>query len=402
MTESVEVFHLRSFRGSSKGNLEGQKRAVKSPTIHIARGYEKIIPVLLEGRPIVCLSDWQCETSTQQYFWTQAWKILKQQVGCESSLERALVIVAGDMASKNNALRGPKSDAAPDYSWLQESFPLGDILIVYGNHDLMAQEHLELTNQSGLPCLLPHGSWVGVPAEGSRYNRVVSEAEFQALMNDETHSSNLITCPPKQVSQQSQIPVFLKNMTKEERAAYYAKQSFSQKVQKQKKPQKQNRGQQWDKDHPEQARLAACYRQLQSQIQVNTAKEEGSSSSAPRRLLVRVGSVHGIPSAFHEGIKKVEREEYFLALAQACQSPIDILVTHYQPCLPGTENFVHGDDPKRLYEYFMKSSAYLHVCGHRHLEPPITVLANNDISKVVVNADCRVVVFVPPAADSVR
>jgi hypothetical protein len=392
MTTSIENFHLRDFQDLDSG------KAVKSPSVHIARGYELYIPHILHcGRPIVCISDWQCETSTQRYFWAQACTLLKEKIG-RDVLERSLVIVACDMASKNNSLRGSKSDAAPDFSWLRESFPdsTAEILIVYGNHDFISPDHLQLRNTvTGLPCLLPQGGWVNIPAEGQRYNNFPNEDAISSILeathipSDQMHNSY--------ASRTVHIPEFLQDMTKEERRAYHAKQPRVKKPAASQKEARQ-RSLQWDKNHPEQAHLAACFQKTQSLIQASVGEQESNilSSDAPPPFL-RVGAVHGIPAAFTEGTKKIEREEYFRALEAVCAetSPIDILVTHCNPCLPGQENVVMGEDPKRMYEAFHQSRAYIHVCGHMHMDSPVSIVAEN---KVVVNADCRVVAFVPSSS----
>jgi len=383
--ESIIDFKLRDFRGKKGGEN------VKTPTVLIARGYDRHIPMLASsGRPIVCISDWQCETSTQRYFWKQAWIILKQHVGSKL-LERALVIVAGDMASKDNALRGAKSDDVPDFSWLQESFPKGDILIVYGNHDYMSREHLQMINQSsGVPSLLPHGSCVGLPVNGTRVN-LVSPAEIDSILDGRQPTAG----GPIQlasVSQPAEVPDFLQYMTNDEQRAYYEKQPFPKNVKSSQNSSSVN-ALQWDREHPEQARLTACFRQVQSLVEANGAnlEEEGSPS------MIRVGAVHGIPAAHTQGLQKIEREEYFQALSRVCDpsTPTDVLVTHCNPCVPGAqEAIVRGDDPRRIYSEFLRSQACLHVCGHTHLDPPVSVVAEG---KVVANADCRVIVFVPPS-----
>ena len=363
MDETVETFFLRDFHDPKS------RKAVETPSVHIARGYERSIPLLYSKRPIVCISDWQCETATQRYFWTQAWSIMKEQVGPDV-LERSLVIVAGDMASKNNSLRGTKSDAAPDYSWLRESFPYADILIVYGNHDYISPDHLQMKNElSGLLCLLPHGNSVGVPAEGTRY-----------IHKDENTIASILAT--------NSVPTRIAK-----------KQAHTKKARESQKEPRQ-RSLQWRKDHPEQARLADSFHKIQALHQAISNNQEGGTSLESSPPICRIGAVHGIPASFTEGVQKIEREEYFRSLDAVCDSkvsPIDILITHFTPCLPGQEHlFRMGDDSKRLYEAFLQSQAYLHVCGHTHMDPPVSVVAEN---KVVVNTDRRVVVLVPPDGD---
>jgi len=77
-----------------------------------------------------------------------------------------------------------------------------------------------------------------------------------------------------------------------------------------------------------------------------------------------------------------------------CAEPhLDVLVTHCNPKLAGQVD-VRGEDAPRLHEAFLHSVASLHVHGHMHTEPAVSIVA---AGKVVVNADCRVVVFVPPS-----
>lgn len=79
---------------------------------------------------------------------------------------------------------------------------------------------------------------------------------------------------------------------------------------------------------------------------------------------------------------------------------VDILVTqHAHPKQPHqSDQVVRGDqDATRLYEYFTRKScsAKLHVHGHTHSDPAVSVLEDVG-NKVVVNADHRIVAFVPP------
>lgn len=99
---------------------------------------------------------------------------------------------------------------------------------------------------------------------------------------------------------------------------------------------------------------------------------------------VVIGAVHGIPASHNEGMQKIERRDYFEALERVCSAPIDILVTHSNPLLPGQEKKVKGEDAPRIFECFKRSTAYLHVHGHMHTEPVISVLEDG---KIVVNSD---------------
>lgn len=111
---------------------------------------------------------------------------------------------------------------------------------------------------------------------------------------------------------------------------------------------------------------------------------------------VRIGAVHGIPASRGQGLQKIERSEYFRHLHHVCSTKshpsMDILMTHANPCLPGQEDKVRGEDARHILECFQRSSAHLLVHGHMHTEPAVSVLDNG---KVVVNADCRVVAFLP-------
>merc|ERR1712166_872894 len=93
-----------------------------------------------------------------------------------------------------------------------------------------------------------------------------------------------------------------------------------------------------------------------------------------------VGAVHGIPASYTQGLRKLQRDDYFRAVDAALRtSAVDVLVTHANAKLPGLHD-----------EAFLRSSASLHVHGHMHTEPVVAVVAPG---KVVVNADCRVVAF---------
>lgn len=133
---------------------------------------------------------------------------------------------------------------------------------------------------------------------------------------------------------------------------------------------------------------------MQSQYQAALSTSLPSTGAgAETNSSVRIGAVHGIPSSHTEGLQKIDRSDYFEALHKACSEPIDILVTHSNPCIPRLhESTVKGPDSKKLYEMFNKSSARLHLHGHMHTEPVVAVLDNG---KVVVSADCRVIAFLP-------
>ena len=168
---SITTVHLHDQR---KGAVHRVKHA---PTVHVARGYENHLPFLRAGRPIICLADWQVEPATQRHFWKQALRALGAELG--DSVASAIVLVAGDMASAGDELRGSKSDSAPDLDWLFECFPDGDVYCVYGNHDLPDAQHLAWRSAcSGLPRLLPHGAALRLPlVQPSTAPATVSHAE---------------------------------------------------------------------------------------------------------------------------------------------------------------------------------------------------------------------------------
>ena len=129
----------------------------------------------------------------------------------------------------------------------------------------------------------------------------------------------------------------------------------------------------------------------------SAASVSSSSSEAPTAAegmgSLLIGAVHGIPASHSQGLRKVARDDYFGAVRSACTVPhLDVLVTHSNPKLAGQAE-VRGEDAPRLHEAFMRSGARLHVHGHMHTEPAISVV---EPGRVVVNADCRVVLFVPP------
>ena len=408
-TPTVSEIKLYDLRGANH-------KIQQPPTVHIARHYDRHLPFLKSGRPLICISDWQYEPDTQRHFWDQALPILEEELGGRHILERAIVIVAGDMASGGNRLRGPASDAAPILDWLYDSFPYGDVFTIYGNHDDMAQQHLEKINSasSGLPCVLPHGSPViQIPLSGSErvdkhdIRDASTGKESQLAISTATIAHHDLPSPLKKTPTKNTGANITPGMTKEERAAQYAKMKFEKKP-KLSKLERQTK--QWRHQNPDQALLADRFKSMHvpkdgpktvpSGVDGKTAvrklnKNDGSNdtnSSTPERL--RVGAVHGIPASHDVGMKKIERKSYFRELAGVFSSDIDVLVTHSNPRLPGQEGVVHGDDPGMIYDLFQSSSsAKLHIHGHMHLDPAISILPNK---KVVVNSDCRVVAFVPP------
>ena len=123
---------------------------------------------------------------------------------------------------------------------------------------------------------------------------------------------------------------------------------------------------------------------------------EGAARGAGCAVSVVVAAAHGIPASYTQGLRKLERDDYFRAVDAALHSStVDVLVTHANAKLPGLhDDVLRDEDAPRLYDAFLRSSASLHVHGHMHTEPAVAVVAPG---KVVVNADCRVVVFAAAA-----
>lgn len=345
---------------------KGIKDKIKNcPSVHIARGYASHLPFLTNGRPLICISDWQYETATQEHFWEQAHKILCNELGGKEVVSRAIVLVAGDMASSDNSLRGVKSDDVPDLEWLRKSVPNGSVYMVYGNHDLISQVHLTMTNQdSGLPYLLPHGG--SVPVSFGEYDERVRRTADGTQQQQPTFNGPL-------------------EMNEQERSALCVK-PFFKKLSKQKK---------WEQLNPGQVYLTKRFKEMQQTIPHSSLEQSKAKSNGKSSEVIRIGSVHGIPAPHTEGMRKIEREEYFQAVHDACALPIDILVTHYNPKLPvhgDYARYARGEDSPRLYDCFSQSSAKLLVHGHMHSDPVLEVLENG---KVVVNSDNRIVAFLP-------
>mmetsp|Transcript_21348 Transcript_21348/g.62215 ORF Transcript_21348/g.62215 Transcript_21348/m.62215 type:complete len:395 (-) Transcript_21348:1790-2974(-) len=381
--EKVYSMPLHDMRRHSKYTVK------HPPSVHIARGFRRHLPFLSEGRPIICISDWQYETDTQQHFWEQAKLILQGELG-EDAMARSIVLVAGDMASSDDALRGSASDDAPNIEWLRDNFPFGDVFILYGNHDNIDESHLSMMNPSSqLPCLLPHSSSVEVPLcigdkdantlalnsippnSGTDLSGVKSVPS--AVYGSESAGENELAKPRVTVAP---------GMTKQERAEQYKKMTF-QKKPKQAKKEIQER--QWCNQNTEQALLADRIKAMDS-VALSVA-----AGSAGRTL--KIGAIHGIPSSHTQGLKKIERARYFRDLGNLCSSSsMDILMTHSNPRLPGQEGRVRGDDAPRIFDEFLRSTARMHLHGHAHTDPVVSVVAEG---KVVVNSDCRVVAFVP-------
>lgn len=157
----TDVTELHDLRKKTKA----QVRDV--PSVHVVRGAGDWLPFLNgpDAAPLVCISDWQFERTTQKHFWEQARPVIEAACGGPGELSRALLLVAGDMASAGNDLRGRDSDAVPDLApfaaCLGES---GAMLFVYGNHD--DEVHSVPANASGVSQLLPDGEVVGTGRSG--------------------------------------------------------------------------------------------------------------------------------------------------------------------------------------------------------------------------------------------
>ena len=391
-------------------NRKGAAFRIKHPpTVHIARGYEVHLPFLRAGRPLICISDWQIETATQRHFWEQALQTLDNELGAEA-VARAIVLVAGDMASAGNELRGVKSDAVPELDWLRDSFPNGDVHIVYGNHDLCSEQHLDWRNtRTGLPCMLPQGGALTVPLTRAQHepataDTATADAPSAATPAAAASAASAVTTAPavelpaEEREQHEPAPPVaptadqLVGLSKKDRAALWAACSFERRPQptKLERQQRQHKAQQ-----PEEARLAERLRALHVGAASRTAGSASATAAAAASLVL--GAAHGIPASHTQGLRKVERGGYFGAVDAACAMPIDVLVTHSNPKLPGQED-VRGEDAPRLHEAFLRSSAALHVHGHMHTEPAVAVVAPG---KVVANADCRVIAFAPASATAI-
>lgn len=426
---SITTVHLHDQR------KDAVHRVKDAPTVHVARGYEHHLPLLRAGRPLICLADWQVEPATQRHFWEQALLALTSELG-EDAVARAIVLVAGDMASAGDELRGSKSDSVPDLDWLFDSFPDGDVYCVYGNHDLTDEKHLAWRSPcSGLPSLLPHGAAIKVPlvhvpgtapatvgraesdgrveigAESS--NSLVRSEQDEAAGEEPTRAHERAEEEPPSAQQKTGeeplVPMAdqLAGLSKKERAALWAACSSDEKragaapcsKPERRQPRQRASRTQW----PAEAQLEARVNQLHagspallSTVSASTAAPCAARGAAELRpsagAAIVVGAVHGIPASYTQGLRKLQRDDYFRAVDAALHtSAVDVLVTHANAKLPGLhDEAVVNEDAPRLYEAFLRSSASLHVHGHMHTEPVVAVVAPG---KVVVNADCRVVAF---------
>lgn len=279
---------------------------VEPPVVHVVRGMGRWLPFLsrTDAAPLVCLSDWQYEPSTQQRFWEQALPLVEDACGGSEELARALILVAGDMASAGDELRGQSSDSVPDLSPFSACLgPAGTLLFVYGNHD----EEVHAPPDGAR--LLPDGETVDTGRDTGQLDQAIASSEKQAR---------------------------------------------------------------WRKD----------------------AKKSGATACG-----LRVGGVHGIPSGQESKPgtspwKKRPRDIYFRQLRKVCNDA-HIVVLHSNPRLPGQEE-IEGVDAPKVFDTFQQSSAKLLVHGHMHTQEVVTIVGDE---KVVVNSDCRVVVF-PPGVEN--
>jgi len=136
--------------------------------------------------------------------------------------------------------------------------------------------------------------------------------------------------------------------------------------------------------------------QLLPDGQVVETKHVCPGSPSPR---LRVGGVHGIPSSkvniVGSQFKKRHRDLYFRNLEKIC-AEADIVVLHSNTKLPGQVE-VEGADGPHIYAIFQQGAARMLVHGHMHT-PEVVVLTPDE--RVVVNCDCRVVVFLPETSSS--
>lgn len=427
---SITTVHLHDQR---KGAVHRVKHA---PTVHVAHGYENHLPFLRAGRPIICLADWQFEPATQRHFWEQALRALTSESSLGDSVASAIVLVAGDMASAGEERRGSKSDSVPDLDWLFESFPNGDVYCVYGNHDLPDAQHLAWRSAcSGLPRLLPHGAALRLPlVQPSTEPATVGHAESDGRAGLGVEATNDLVGSGQEASGEEEAePIHadgraeegppsvhqgagkeplptaeqLAGLDKRDRAALWAacasgeKRAGAAPSKRDRQPRQRASRTQW----PVEAQLEARLRQLHAGYPAllsaaSNAPARGAAKGAARgagcAASVAVAAAHGIPASYTQGLRKLERDDYFRAVDAALHSTaVDVLVTHANAKLPGLhDDVVRDEDAPRLYDAFLRSSASLLVHGHMHTEPVVAVVAPG---KVVVNADCRVVVFAAAA-----
>ena len=389
------------------------QRVRRGPELHLVHGLAPHLPWLTE-RAVVCLSDWQFDVPSQRHFWTQTVEHLRDELGAEQ-FAQAIFLVAGDMASSDNTLRGVASDAAPDFSWLLESLAKdNELYVVYGNHDVVSAEHVDMRNSSGTRCILPHEAIAvaGVAEEdaGPQIPALKEELSAEKSTKDPVGFAKLQAGPVAANLVGDEVPTneAMQGLSKAERAAYYQQmRAHNSHIPERKTPKLtklQRQEKQWRDQNAEEANLVEHLLSLMNgrKTVASTPQGGGNANSAPGRCrrVLRIGCVHGIPASHSQGFKKIERTAYLRALRSICCPPgemsdeakerMDILMTHSNPCLPGQEDVVRGDDAKEIFRLFMMSSARLHVHGHQHTPEVVSVI---DEGKVVVNCDLRVVVL---------
>lgn len=198
----------------------------------------------------------------------------------------------------------------------------------------------------------------------------------------------------------------MQDLSKAERAAYYQQmRAHNSHIPERKTPKLtklQRQEKQWRDQNAEEENLVEHFLSLMNgrKTVASAPQGGGNAKSAPCRCrrVPRIGCVHSIPASHSQGFKKIERTAYSLSsiccppeeMSDEAKERMDILMTHSNPCLPGQEDVVQGDDAKEMFRLFMMSSARLHVHGHQHTPEEVSVI---DEGKVVVNCDLRVVVL---------
>lgn len=333
-TEATALFDMRT--DPSSPFIE------HAPVIHVVRGAGRWLPFLADpaAPPVVCISDWQFERATQRHFWAQALPLVQEACGGGEQLARSLLLVAGDMASAGDDLRGVSSDAVPDLGPFTTCLGTeGAMFFVYGNHDDEVQEPRR--NVDGTQQLLPDGAVVPL-LRGAGAGEAASTVETAAPMKS------------------------LRWKKAPGRSAAVGPEAGTVAV----------------------ATTAAA---------ADEGAGQGKQGQQGVRPVLRLGGVHGIPSNKQSTTgsmwKKRRRDVYFRQVRQVC-SQADIVVLHSNPKLPGQEE-VEGPDGLEIFRSFSSGIARLLVHGHMHTKEVATVV---DDAKVVVNCDCRVVILLPGVA----
>jgi len=291
---------------------------IKSPPVfYSARGYtQRFFGDWLGDRALICLSDWQFEVETQAHFWQQAGQLIEDTLTEEQMWEGPVILIAGDMASCDNSVRGVASDAAPDFYWLVDWMRTkcgegAELYFFYGNHDDISETHLAMRNASTF-CLLPQGGVLDT--ERGRVERTEAQRQRE---EGAVHRRLQEKKKPGEVQASSKKPVAV--------------------------PKRDVQEKQWRDQNRDQARLC---KEFGERIYAET---EASSPPAARNAgsSLLIASVHGIPALHTQGLKKVAREDYFRYLERVSGSASpNVLLMHSNPCLPGQERTVRGEDPK--------------------------------------------------------